>query len=36
LFQGYIYGKCRIIEKPINATHWPFDKDNLRTCSLGG
>lgn len=32
-FQGVIYYRCRITEKPINSTYWPKSNRYTRVCS---
>lgn len=34
-FNGDLYYRCRLTEKPINATYWPilYNEENMRTCN---
>lgn len=35
-FEGNLYYRCRLTEKPINATYWPKDETDTRLCSPEG
>lgn len=34
--QGALYNRCRLTEKPTNATYWQIDNSQTRLCSLHG
>lgn len=35
-FVGILHYRCRLTEKPLNATYWPISPDHPRVCSATG
>jgi len=35
LYSGELYNRCRLTPRPVNATDWPADLENLRVCGGG-